>query len=136
VTTPVLPALGEASTRVDTARIARDINRGGMWELARIGHPWPAIVQGVLLLLLVVFAVTGMPWPSIVFSAVLIGVAVWSQRNVVRWSEAHNAKVAPVRSQTPGSAGSSAVRPAKSQGAGGRGIGEVGQDETQVLTRK
>jgi len=40
--------------------------------------------EGVLLALLLVFAITGMLWPSIIFSAVLIGVAIWSQRNVVR----------------------------------------------------
>jgi len=114
MTTPVLLAPWESPQPVDVAKVARDINRGGMWELARIGHAWPAIVQGVLLLLLLVFAITGMPWPSIVFSAVLIVVAVWSQRNVVRWAEAHNAKVAPARSQKPGPASPGAAQAPKS----------------------
>jgi uncharacterized iron-regulated membrane protein len=119
VTTPVRLAPGESPRPVDPVKVARDINRGGMWELARIGHPWPAVAQGVLLVLLVVFAFTGMPWPSIAFSAVLVGVAVWSQRNVVHWAEAHNAKVAPARSQKPGSDGARATQGPKSTSQAG-----------------
>jgi len=72
-----------------------------------------------------VFAITGMPWPSIIFSAVLIGVAIWSQRNVVRWANAHNAKVAPGQGTKRSPTGTNAqsaptptsARPATSQPA-------------------
>jgi hypothetical protein len=94
-------APGESAAPVDPKAINTNIYRGAMWELATIGKPIPAVVMGVLLALLLVFAVVGMPWPSIIFSAVLVGVAIWSQRNVLRWADEHNARVAPLANARP-----------------------------------
>ncbi len=113
MTRPASLGLGESSRAVSAKEIRGNVYRGAMWELARIGHPWPAIAQGVLLVLLVVFAITGMPWPSIIASGALMGVAIWSQRNVVRWAEAHNARVAPAKVPPLKSKPQAAPRPAR-----------------------
>lgn len=84
---------GESPDPVDREEIARNVYRGALWELARIGKPVPAVLLGVLLALMLVFAIAGQPWPSIIVSAILIAVVVWSQRSVHRWVDEHNARV-------------------------------------------
>jgi hypothetical protein len=101
MTHPVRLAPGESSKRVDPKQILRDTNRGAMWELIGIGQLLPALAQGVLLVLAGVTILTGMLWPSMAASAALIVVAIWSQRNVLRWAEAHNARVASAPASTP-----------------------------------
>lgn len=98
-----LPRLapGETPGPVDPAEISKNVYRGAMWELIRIGKPLPAVAQGVLLVALLVFAIAGLPWPSIIFSGVLIGIAIWSQRNVARWASEHNERVAPAPKAKP-----------------------------------
>jgi hypothetical protein len=104
-------APGETPKAVDPAEISKNVYRGGMWELIRIGKPLPAIAQGALLVALLVFAIAGLPWPSIIFSGVLIGIAIWSQRNVLRWANEHNERVAPADQPKPARSAKPARRP-------------------------
>lgn len=92
---------GETDQPVDPVEVGRALYRGALWELARIGKPVPAVLMGVMLVLMLVFAIAGLPWPSIIVSAVLVGLVVWTQRSVLRWAAEHNDRVAAIAQPKP-----------------------------------